>query len=130
MSGNISQSDNAISGYDAVDANGKRTYTYVNIDGNLNYNVYGGIWKQFKKAKLNSFANLQFNGGRVNNYINTLRNTNKYYTVGTNFGLMKDKENKYNVELNISPSYTWSRTSLRPDVVTKYWTIDYAANAR
>ncbi|MFT4025013.1 MAG: outer membrane beta-barrel protein, partial [Flavihumibacter sp.] len=129
ISADFSQSDNAIAGYDAVEK-GKRTYTYVNVDGNMTYGVWGGYWKQFKKPKLNVNANLQFNGGRINNFINTLRNTNNYYTFGPRAGLMKDKENKYSVELNVNPSRTWSRSSLRPDVVTKYWTVEYGADVR
>lgn len=122
--GNIDLVEKAISGYDSVDySTGGRVYKFVNVNGNINYSIYGGYWLQVKKWKLRMNTNLNFNGGRINNFINGLKNTNKYYTLGLNYGLMKDKENKYSIEWSINPAYTWSRSSLRPDVVTKYWTI-------
>lgn len=130
FSAHFTQTDNAIAGYDAVDGKGKRRYTYVNVDGNFDYGAWGGYWKQLKKQKLNLNSSLEFNGGRINNFINSERNTNNYYTAGTRFGVLKDKENKFSTELSVNPAYTWSKSSLRPDVITRYWTVNYDIDFR
>ncbi|GAO45349.1 outer membrane beta-barrel family protein [Flavihumibacter petaseus] len=124
INGNISFVNQAISGFDSVDYNtGRRFYKFVNVNGNIDYGMWAGYWKQIKKLKLNVNGNVFVNGGKTNNYINNDANTNKYFTVGANTGISRDVENKYNMELVVSPSYTKSRSTIRPDVVTKYWTV-------
>ncbi len=124
INGNISVVNDAISGFDSVDyATGRRYYKFVNVDGNIDYGMWGGYWYQIKKWKMNLNANLNVNGGKVNNFINSEKNTNRFYSIGGNIGIMKDKENKYTIEWNVNPYYTNSKSSLRPDVVTKYWTV-------
>lgn len=121
--------DNAISGSDKVDSVGRRVYQFVNVDGNINYYAYTGIWFKIKKLKLNVNAGLNANGGKVNNFINGLRNTNTYSTLGGDLGFNFDKENKYSFYFSSRPSFTNSKSTIRPDVVTKYWTVDNELNA-
>lgn len=120
--------DNAISGSDKVDSVGRRVYQFVNVDGNINYYAYSGIWFKIKKLKLNVNLGVNANGGKVNNFINGFRNTNTYATLGSDFGLNYDRENKYSFNFSSRPSYTTSKSTIRPDVITKYWTIDNEVN--
>jgi hypothetical protein len=121
--------NNAISGSDKVDSVGRRVYQFVNVDGNINYYAYSGIWFKIKKLNLNVNAGLNANGGKVNNFINGLRNTNNYATLGGDLGFNYDKENKYSFYFSGRPSFTRSTSSIRPDVITRYWTVDNEFNA-
>ncbi|MBC6489470.1 outer membrane beta-barrel protein [Flavihumibacter stibioxidans] len=120
--------DNAISSGSFVDSVGRRLTQFVNMNGNLNYYAYTGYWKEFKKAKVNMNANLYYNGGKNNNLVNGIRNTNKYFNIGTNFSISHEKEKKYRFSADFGPSFTQSRSSIRPDVVTKYWTTTTELN--
>ncbi len=44
--------------------------------------------------------------------------------MGGNVGMWYEKEKKYSLNFEFRPSYTNSKSSVRPDVITKYWTID------
>ncbi|ULQ53938.1 outer membrane beta-barrel family protein [Flavihumibacter fluvii] len=116
--------ENAISGNDFVDSLGRRVYQFVNVNGNIDYFLYTGYWYQIKKWKLNINSGLSANGGKINNYINKIKNTNTYYTLGGNVGMWYEKEKKYSINFEFRPSYTNSKSSIRPDVVTRYWVID------
>jgi hypothetical protein len=54
--------------------------------------------------------------------VNNVKNTNTYRTLNAEIGFLKSKENKFDLQLYFIPSKTRSVSSLRPDVVTKYWT--------
>ncbi|WP_290790978.1 outer membrane beta-barrel family protein [Flavihumibacter sp. UBA7668] len=124
FNGGINFIDNAISRADNVDDQGRRQFSFVNVDGNYNYYLYTGYWKELKKIKANFNFSLNFNGGKNNNFVNQVKNTNKYSTLGGQVGFFKQKEKKYEVDMSFGPNYTRNVSSLRPDVVTKYWTTD------
>ncbi|ULQ57581.1 TonB-dependent receptor family protein [Flavihumibacter rivuli] len=116
--------EDAISASDRVDSVGRRVYQFVNVDGNFTYFAYGGYWTRIGKSKFNANLNLGMNGGKVNNIINGVKNTNTFASFTPSVGLSYDKENKVNFWLDIKPSYTFSKSSIRPDVKTRYWTVD------
>jgi hypothetical protein len=123
ISASMNLTQDAISARDSV-ANGKRIYQYINVNGNMNYNLWGGYYFKVKKLNLNINTGLNFNGGKINNFINSEKNINTYYTAGFNVDTWYDKEKKYSFNLEIRPSYTNSKSSIRPDIVTKYWVVD------
>jgi len=123
FNGGLNLVDNAIS-QNVTDTAGKRYYRSVNVDGNMNYWIYTGYWRQFKKLKLNVNTGLNANGGKNNNFVNGQKNTSTYSTVGANFSLWKEKDKVYSLSLETSPSRTKSKSSINPDLITKYWTID------
>lgn len=128
ISGSVSAIDNAISTNTIVqtsaDSAGKRITQYVNVHGNYNMNLWLGYWFQLKKLKLN----MGFNGGanisQYNNILDGEKNTNynRNFNLYYNIGYYKEKK----LEINFRPgaTYTLTRSSLRPDVVTKYWTSE------
>lgn len=122
VSGSVNFVDNAISRSDEVDEQGRRRYSYVNVDGNINYNAMVGYWKELKKLKFSINTYFSLNGGKNNNVVNNVKNTNTYRTLNAEIGFLKSKENKFDLQLYFIPSKTRSVSSLRPDIVTKYWT--------
>lgn len=116
--------DNAISRADNVDAQGRREFSFVNVDGNINYFMYAGYWKELKKIKSSFNMGLNWNGGKNNNFVNNVKNTNTYSSMGGNLSFYKNKDKKYFLEFSFGPNFTRNVSSLRPDVVTKFWTTD------
>jgi hypothetical protein len=124
LSGNMSFVDNAISSFSTVDSFNRRTNKFVNVDGNYNLNMWAGYWYQFKKLKL--YMGINFGGGvsKFNNFVNGKKNVNDNTNFNFNMNLWHDKENKYNISINPNISRNYSRSSLRPDVITRFWTSE------
>jgi Outer membrane protein beta-barrel family len=120
----FSPTSNAFGTRDVIDSVGRKTYQTVNVDGNyrINFNIYSG----FKWAKpdirigLSGYGGIGKNNGFVNGQANTNNNTN------FNFELSFDKsiDKKYEISLRNQVGYNISKSSVRPDVVTKYWTYE------
>lgn len=127
FSGNISKIDNAISSSSQVDSFNRRITQFVNVDGNYTLNLWTGYWTQFKKIKLHMGVNFGGGASRFNNFVNGKQNVNDNRNFNFNINLWHDKENKYNVSLNPNISWNYSRSSLRPDVITKYFTSESSA---
>jgi hypothetical protein len=124
FSGNLNLVDNAISSYSTVDSFNRRTNKFVNVDGNYNVNFWAGYWYQLKKLKINLSLNFGGGGGKYNSFVNGLKNVNTNRNYNMYFGLWHEKENKYSISLRPQISRNYSVSSLRPDVVTKYWTSE------
>ena len=89
-----------------------RTYQYVNVDGNFNGYVYGGMGKELKKWITRVGFNLNAGIGRNNTIINGIKNIsdNNNFTLGLDFS--KDKEKKYEISYNPSLSYNLNTSSI------------------
>lgn len=124
VSGSFSFVDNAISSSSTVDSVNRRTNQYVNVDGNYNLNLWMGYWFQIKKWKLN----VGINGGgfvsKFNNFVNNQKNVNDNSSFNVHVDFWHEKENKYSIRFAPGVSRNTSKSSLRPDVVTRYWTSD------
>ena len=115
---------NAFGNRSITDTLGKTTSQTVNVDGNyrLSYNIYSS----FKWAKpeirigLSGYGSISKNNAFVNGLANVNRNTS------FNFDLSFDKnvDKKYEIEFRNAVGYNISKSSIRPDVVTKYWTYE------
>ncbi len=116
--------DNAISMASNVDSVGRRTNQFVNVKGNYNANLWGGYW--FKLKKLNVNIGLNFGGqlNRYNSFVNGQKNINDNYSYNFGFNLNYDKENKFSFYFAPRATRNHSVSSLRKDVVTKYWTSE------
>ncbi|HEY0677778.1 MAG TPA: outer membrane beta-barrel family protein [Chitinophagaceae bacterium] len=130
MGANLSLTDNAISSSSFVDSVNRRTNQFVNVDGNYNVNIWTGYWYQIKKWKLNINFNGGGNIGKYNNFVNGEKNVNdnRNYYFRTDF--WHEKENKYMFRFAPTASKNISRSTLRSDVVTKYWTSETEIEAR
>lgn len=124
VSSNFSFADNAISSSSTVDSANRRTNQYVNVDGNYNLNVWFGYWFHIKKISLNVGINGGGGASRFNNFVNGLKNVNNNRNFHVQLDLWHNKENKYTFRFNPGFSWNYSRSSLRPDVVTKFWTSE------
>jgi hypothetical protein len=83
-----------------------------------------GYWFQIKKINLN----LGFNGGtnfsQYNNILDGDKNTNYNRNVNLYMNIYYYKEKKYEFSMRPGATYNYSRSSLRPDVITRYWTSE------
>ena len=128
LSGSVNLIDNAISTntivQDAPDSAGKRITQYVNVNGNYNLNMWMGYWKSIKKWNVN----LGVNGGatisQYNSVLDGEKNTNYNRSVNLSFNMGYDKEKKFEIYVRPGASYNYTRSSLRPDVITQYWTSE------
>ena len=128
MSGSLGFIDNAISTNTIVqnspDSGGKRITQYVNVDGNYTMNVWMGYWKQLTKLKMNIGLNGGVQLSQFNNILDGEKNTNynRSFNAYVNIGYYKEK--KFDFSIRPGASYNYSRSSLSPDVVTRYWTSE------
>lgn len=124
ISGNFSFVDNAISSSSTVDSVNRRVNQFVNVDGNYNLNMWTGYWFQVKKWKLNLGVNGGAGASRFRNFVNGKENENNNNNFNVRFDIWYEKENKYSLRLSPGISRNFSKSSLRPDVVTRFWTSE------
>ena len=111
-----------------TDAGGKTTYQAINVKGNFNTwaNAFYSRKSNFLDANLEIGGEMQY--GRNTNRVNNLDNTNRYATYKIFIGSYKYKENKFNFMIRPGIGYTFNKSSLRPDVQTKYFTSETYMN--
>jgi len=128
VSGNLGFVDNAISTKTIVqnspDSGGKRITQYINVDGNYNMNMWLGYWFQLKKPKINLGLNGGLNLSQYNNILDGEKNTNDNRGLNLYLNIGYYKEKKFEFNMRPGASYNYSRSSLSPDVVTRYWTSE------
>lgn len=124
VSTNFNFVNNAISSSSTIDSVNRRTNQYVNVNGNYNLNVWTGYWFQIKKWKLNLGMNGGGGASKFHNFVNGKENVNTNNNFNVRFDLWYDKENKYNIRISPGIQRNFSKSSLRPDIVTKYWTSE------
>ncbi|MEO7313313.1 MAG: TonB-dependent receptor [Chitinophagaceae bacterium] len=109
---------------DVIDSVGRKTYQTVNVDGNyrINFNIYSG----FKWAKPDVRIGLSGNGNisRNNGFLNGLKNVHNNTSFNFNLSFDKNVDKKYDLSIRNELGYNISKSSIRPDVVTKYWTYE------
>ncbi|HYE56623.1 MAG TPA: outer membrane beta-barrel protein, partial [Chitinophagaceae bacterium] len=120
----VNMVDNAISTSSVVDSVNRRTNQYVNVDGNYNLNLWAGYWFKVKKLNMNIGANGGLSAGKFHNYVNGLENINTNRNWNLRMDIWHEKDNKYVFRFAPAISRNYSRSSLRPDVITKFWTSD------
>lgn len=127
LSGNFSTTSNAITNANFIDSIGRRVNQAINVNGNYN----GYIWSRYGFDIFPSY-NLSFgfspNISRFVNRVNGLENisTNNSYGFEVSLGHWTDK--KLSFYLNFESRYNQSKSSIRPEAVTKYWSHTSYAN--
>jgi hypothetical protein len=114
--------ENAITTYNSVDSFGKVTSMPVNVNGNNNYNVYGGWVSGQGDKKLIHEINTYVNGGRSVTFINAQQSNNTYASMELSYGVSYSIEDKYNFSVHPKIGREISSSSLRKDVNNNYWT--------
>ena len=116
---------NAFSSRDSISTNdsivGQRISQTVNVSGN--YNIYGyfGYGFKIKKPELNIDLSASINNSRQNNFVNSVANVNNNQSYSLALRVSKYVENKYAVNLSVEQTRNLSKSSIRPDVPTNYW---------
>ncbi len=107
------------------DSIGKRTYQFINLNGN--YNGYSGGGYNWKIKKLDASIRIGFNlnVSRLNNIVNNLRNVTNNNSYGLNFSIYKYKEKKFDFNYYSSVNYNTSLSSIQPDKKTNYFTQNH-----
>jgi hypothetical protein len=120
---------NAITSKDYIDSIGRKIYQSVNINnGNSNLNGYLNYNKKLKKLDMYAGINANFGLTKYSNIVNGVLNITKSnnYTFGFNMG--KYKEKKFDVNVNVSATYTSSISSIQSSIQTNYWSANIAPN--
>jgi hypothetical protein len=112
----------AITNSTVTDAGGKTTYQSVNVNGISNYGLYAGYGWKVKKLDVDLFLQPEIQISRNTNFINNLENINNYRSYNMNVGVYRNKQDKYSVSFSPGIGYTYLKSSLRPDVITRYFT--------
>ncbi|MBX3242428.1 MAG: TonB-dependent receptor [Chitinophagaceae bacterium] len=114
--------DNAITTSNTVDASGRREFQSVNASGVYNYWGYlSYFFKPKAGSKLQISFDLNSNGGRSINFINTQKNIthNNSYSFGPGLGYYGNEKISFSVRGNAS--YNTSVSSINRDIKTDYW---------
>ena len=127
LSGSFSNTNDAIATSSNIDAFGKSVNQYVNVDGNYNYGA--GFYYDFELFKgINFGMNTGINGGRYNNIVNGIKNTND--NISTRFGISFSQwgDKKINFWSSFDASNNKTVSSIRPGASTNFWTYRNNAN--
>ncbi|WP_276481310.1 outer membrane beta-barrel protein [Paraflavitalea pollutisoli] len=108
--------------------NGMRVTKPVNVSGNYNISGYFDYGKKIKAINTTIGPSVSASKSRNINFIDGLENTNNNYSYGFGVSAWGQKEKKYQFSIRPELRYNESKSSLRPDVVTKYWTQTYDAD--
>lgn len=124
---NYSSTNFAISNASTIDNSGRRINQAINVSGNYILNTYMNFGFELVPS-LNVGFSLWPEKNRYVNVINGLTNRtdNKSIKMGINAGYWSDKW--INFWINLSAKNNNSTSSIRPDVVTKYWSYDAYSN--
>ena len=124
---NYSKTENAISNSSFVDSEGRRINQAINVDGNYNFSARVGYGFEIIPS-----LNLNFDIGprksrfanRVNGINNTTENIATSYSI--NAGYWGDKWINFWFQGNANQNK--STTSIRPDIVTQFWSYEAYGN--
>nr|WP_199076665.1 TonB-dependent receptor [Pedobacter sp. ASV19] len=102
---------------------GKSIYQAVNLTekNNTNYGLNIGFGSAIKALDMNANLNLSANGSTNYSFLNNELNQTKSYNFSANLNLMKGKEAKYNFNLDFSPNYNISQSSLQKQFNDNGW---------
>lgn len=119
---------NAISQRQDVDISGRRSYQYVNVDGNYNSWMYGSYGMRLP-FKVYARGGLSGNYSSNNNFVNGLANVNRQLGMGSFLSLSYNKDTTLDIRYQFNPSYQRNTSSIREDVKTQYWTFQQSLDA-
>jgi hypothetical protein len=81
--------------------------------------------RKIKKWGVSVNPGIQASKGVNVNFVDALKNTNNNYSYGFNLGIWYEKEKKFSLNIRPNISRTIAKSSLRPDIVTRYWTQEH-----
>jgi hypothetical protein len=125
----FSTTQNDFSSINYLDStNGRKISQPVNVNGN--YNMSGYFWYSIKIKKLGIRVGASGRGNmnHNNNFLDNLANTNNSYNVGGGPSINYEKEKKFSIWIGTGFYRNFSKSSLQPDLVTRYWTQEHYAD--
>jgi len=125
---NYSMSDRAISTSDLVQPGGKRIIQAVNVDGNQEMSLYSYFSRRLPKSKWSAGFDFNLNYSLTNNFVNLVKNRNKYSRVNLSINQRTDVKDKFTIQFREGASYFITRSSINPDEVTEYFTYQVQFN--
>ena len=120
--------NNAIRSSIFTDTTGKTTSQYINTNGDYNYSARIGFNTKINKLDMYFNTNYSYNFNNNVSIVNTLRNETKNDKHSISLSVNKDEEKKYNFWMYTSFNYNISSSSIRPEINTKYWTVNGGAD--
>jgi len=117
---------NNISTSSTLDATGKRTNQYVNVNGTYSYDGATSYSWTWKKLNIHPWFGVTANGSNSVNIVNGIPNTTTSGTYGFGPGFWTSKEKKFDFNLDVTFAYTTSKSTINPGVTTHYWTYSFS----
>lgn len=113
-----------------TDSAGKSIYQSVNLSGKTPgyFYLYSNMSRKVGRDGLRLGLNVDVKGDRYYNYINNILNSTNSYRFSGGFSMNKYVAKKYNVSLNVSPSYTMGQSSLQKLINNNGWGFNTNAN--
>jgi len=116
LSGNYSNTYDAIVNNTSTDATGKNTTQYVNL-GNATpytYSLFANFGKRIKPSDFQVGLSANTSASVSYSYINNVLDMSKSFTYSGGLSFSKYVQNKYDFSVRGGPSYTFSSMSLQP----------------
>lgn len=107
------------------DSIGKRTFQYINMNGNYSGYAGGGYNMKIKKLDLSVSLGFNANISRNNNVVNKLKNVTNYNSYGLTFSTYKYKEKKFDINYYANVMYNKSVSSVQAGKKTSYYTQNH-----
>jgi hypothetical protein len=120
---NFSPVSNAFSTREFVDSVGRRVSQTINVNGNYFLTSYFGFNQRIGKKGLNISMNGGYNRSRNNNIVNTTKNENNNQSYNFSVGASNWEKETLEYSLRMNAGYNTITSSIRPDVVTNFWTL-------
>jgi len=124
---NFSNTSNAITNSSQIDADGKRTMKYVNVNGNYDYGFHLYYTMELYKG-IYGGTSIDRNNSRFINFINGTKNINDNRAFSYALELNYWGEGWYTFQSSISIANNRTKSTIRPDVITKYTTYSGYGN--
>lgn len=104
---------------------GVTTQQYINTKGNYSY-YFSGSYGFKLKGDIYTGFDLRTNGGRYVNYVNNVKNTNNQSSVSLGSNIGKYKQDKYDVNANVSFGYNFASSSIS-SLKSNFWRQEHSA---
>jgi len=128
--GSYSFTNNPIVSNTFTDSVGKSTYQSANLRGERPANFYFGMYggKKIKKLDIDLGLDLGANGNVYYNLTNGELNQTKSYNYSGSLSISRTKQKKYDLRLNVGPSYSTSESSLQSQLNNNGWGLNARGN--
>lgn len=127
VNASFNMTQNAIAMKQNIDLSGRRTYQYVNVDGNYNFWFWGGFGKKIV-GDLRGYVSANVSYDHTNNFINNVANTNNTWRFSPNLNINYYKDTTFSIDYSFSPTYNSTVSAIRTDIRTKYWNFSQSLN--